>query len=442
MEHVSLLSYVVIFFAVLFGATVLSRTKRTKDLIWVNNRSAKSWLVGVSLSSSIVGAGTLFGVVSAGYKGGMAGAFIGISNALGIILFGILAAPKINELGRERGWFSVGDPIREQYGNRVVACIAIVNLIAFFFLAATQFVALSKILSFLTQIEYGIALLGSTFIVLGYLAVGGIHTDMKADAFQIVVMSIGAVVLLASLLGGVSGRSLSELPAGYITGTAYAGVGFLLVAIVVLPLSVFVSLDVWQRAFTAENPAAAKRGFVGGGIAMAVLFTVFSVIGTIVWLMFPKIDPDSAILQAVTTILPKAFAGVVVVGLIAALLSTVDTMLLAAHVSLSHDLQLGKKLPDQVSIVALGIGAAAIAYVLPDIVKLLVSAFSSLLILAPTFLGLVRPHLANRFAAIASIIAGLSLTLVFIFIDPLMAFAPATIGSFITYFLVRKLKKS
>lgn len=417
------------------------KKKASRDDYWVNSRQTTTTFLAASLASSIVGAGTLFAVTAMGYKGGMAGALLGLANAIGVILFGLLVAPRINALGRVNGWYSITDPIKDRYNGKVVKMVGLVNLIAFFFFAAAQYSALARVLSVVFGLTWWVAVLSATAVLIFYVSFGGLRSDIRTDFVQIFFMAGGVTILLGALVLSPEFQlsSLLSLPTDYFTGFAYAGPAFLIGAMLLLPASVFVSLDMWQRAYAAGSPVIAKRSFVAGGLIMLAFFVAFSAIGTITYLMVPNIEPQSAILHAMSTALPVGVGGLVLAGLVAALMSTADSMLIAASVSIANDLSNRMLLarPHTISAI-LGILAAITAYAFPNVVQLLISAFSSLLVLAPLFIGF-RWRRATPFAAQCAIVAGLFTTAVFLFIDPTIAFIPATLVSAAAYFGVTML---
>jgi SSS family solute:Na+ symporter len=420
------------------GYALWPRAHAIVDAFWVNRRATGTILLTASLSSSIVGAGTIFGVVSMGYKGGIAGAVLGVANAIGVILFGLLVAGRINHYGRVNGWYSIADPLLARYDVSVVRLVGIVNLIAFFFFAAAQFSALSLVLSTVFGLAWEIALVLSTAAVLFYVAWGGLQADIRTDFLQIFFMGFAAALLIISIatLPNFEWNSLAELPSGYFTGFAYAGPEFLIGALLLLPPSVFVSLDIWQRAYAAASPMVARRSFILAGFLMVVFFVAFALVGAMTYVVEPSLTPETAILHAVGLALPVGLGGLVLAGLVAALMSTVDSMLVAASLSLARDAanRIFFDMPHRVALV-LGIGAAVTAYAVPDIVQLLLNAFSSLLVLAPLFVGVLGWRRATATAAKASVVTGLGTTGVFLAIDPMIAFIPATMVSAATFVL-------
>jgi len=84
--------------------------------------------------------------------------------------------------------------------------------------------------------------------------------------------------------------------------------------------------------------------------------------------------------------------------------------------------------------VILTIVSLLLSFVVPDIVDLIIGAFSLLLIFFPTIIGLINKH-NNSDAAFYSAFIGLLVFLIsFFFWDPKLAFVPSVFVSFLIYF--------
>jgi Na+/proline symporter len=131
--------------------------------------------------------------------------------------------------------------------------------------------------------------------------------------------------------------------------------------------------------------------------------------------------------------------GLLFSGLFAAILSTADTMLLASSLSLSKDF-LGKEDFQSQKRFVIGIGVLCMiaAYLVPDVINLVINAFSTILILLPVVLGIFFPWWRNEKAVIIAIIAGAVVSAAVFLVDPLMAFVPGTITSIAAYIVARK----
>ena len=428
-------------------ATVLfvalrGRSAGSKSEYWINNRETPWWLLAVTVSSSTVGAGTIFGTATVAYFGGNLGAIIGVTYALGIIVFGLLIAPRICDTAREQGRYSLGDFIAATTGPRVAKLSAAIFSLAYLFNTSAQFAAMSYIIGFLADIDYVAALGLSGLCILAYTSIGGIRADMRTDMVQLVLFALAIPLLYLTIARSNPDvwTDYFALPTEMLTGTAARGPVFLLAAALLFPLSVIASVDLWQRSFAASSARVAKVGFVAGGFIMICLFVSFSLLGTFAYLTDPNLNPNEAILHFTEAAASPLVLGLLISGLFAGILSTVDTMALATALSVSKDFfgwqDFWKQRVTVASTILFAMGAAL---VIPDVINLIVNAMSALLVLLPVILGVFFPWWRHEPAVRIAIIFGIIVVFAVFFLDPLWAFVPGTIASLGTFVLCKAL---
>jgi SSS family solute:Na+ symporter len=154
-----------------------------------------------------------------------------------------------------------------------------------------------------------------------------------------------------------------------------------------IPLSFFVAMDSYTRMFAAKDETTAKRGTL-----LAALFLLPLVIGS-TWLgmtagvLYPDVDSGGDILsRLIMDIFPVGFKGLLLVGLLAALMSTADICILTAAANGSRDIYQRYINPDvaprkllRLSVVLAGIVGVAsglMAWQMQDIVGILLLAFT------------------------------------------------------------------
>jgi SSS family solute:Na+ symporter len=106
----------------------------------------------------------------------------------------------------------------------------------------------------------------------------------------------------------------------------------------IIALSTLVDPTFYQRCYAAESPAVARRGVL---LAIAIwgLFdvcTVFS--GIYARAALPGIDPTLAFPLLAVRLLPPGLRGLYFCGMLATVMSTIDSYLFVGAMTLSHDL--------------------------------------------------------------------------------------------------------
>lgn len=436
--------FVFLMATLLFG--ILNCKKITLEDYLVNRRSTNFFMLLATILSTFIGGATIVGIVSMGYTSGFIGAILGLSFALGLIATS-LAAPYIKKMGDKYGCYTLPDILAIRFSNRCRAVAAVVNLVVFFFFMAIQFIAFGTFLTILTNWSLTISIIFAACILLAYTSVGGLHTDIKTDVFQLFVMLPLFLILFPMTVTKAGGfHVLYSLPKSYFSGVGFGGPVFIIGAFLFLAPSVLVSMDIWQRIFSAKNERTARNAFLTSAILIIPLFIVLSLLGMFAKILFPNLSPDTTMAYSILSILPYGFKGLAISGFIAALMSTADSMLVVVSATVVHDLYhsfLNKnatkehilKLLRRVTLL-LGIIGIFISILIPNIVQLIVNAFSSLIILLPATIGGLFWKRATSKGAFWSILIGFISTLILAFFIPKTAFIPGFFFSLLAFIII------
>lgn len=415
------------------------------------------WAILLSLIGTIVGGGMFFAVGQIGFEAGILGYIIGLTYIPAFILMG-LAIPKIRNFFKNKNYLTLIDLIDGEYKNKKTTfAFAIVNFFIYFFMLAAQFLVLGTFLNYFAGIKLTYSILLIAMIIAGlniiiYCVVGGIRKDIATDIFQMIMVSLGSLFLIFLLFKPSTWANISTLPKTYFTGLGYGSI-FLIGAIIFLIPLLFVRLDFWQRIIAAKNEKIAKKAFFIAGFLSFLFYFIFTTIG-----MYAKgLGIEGAKIATLNTI-TQVFTGIpfviIILAFLAAVMSSADTMLNVATVSFSRMFKRKiwhKYLETQehskyllrivkVSALLIGLFSVIIAFLIPNIVDLLVASFSSLLILAPATFALLFSKKPNSNAAFYSIVLGfITFLILFIFI-PKEAFVGGIIISILTYFIVSKIR--
>ncbi|MFA6504168.1 MAG: hypothetical protein WCT54_04555, partial [Patescibacteria group bacterium] len=151
-------------------------------------------------------------------------------------------------------------------------------------------------------------------------------------------------------------------------------------------------------------------------------------------------------------ILPAGLYGLVLIGFFAAIMSSADTVLLITSMTLVHDIYIkGMNKPmtehatlrlSRIVTFVLGILGLIVALLISNVVHLAIESISFYVVLTPAVIFGFYWKRANNKAAIWSVLIGLIGVFAFLFIDPVQAFIPGIVLSFLTFILVAFLTKN
>ena len=309
------------------------------------------------------------------------------------------------------------------------------------------------------------ALFGFTVIL--YTAVGGFRAVVLTDAIQGMVMVFASVVVLVAVVnaGGGMERCVATLKAidpGLITPT---GPGDAVPQPMILSFWVLVGLGILglpqtsQKCMGYKDSRSMHDAMIMGTLIIGFLLLCVHLAGTLGRAVIPDLPAgDLAMPTLIMKLLSPFWAGVFIAGPLAAIMSTVDSMLLLASAAIIKDLYIHYGLKGDASrmtparlqtmslvctaVIGLIVFAAAIEP--PDLlVWINLFAFGGLeaVFLWPIILGLYWKE-ANASGAVASIVAGVACFFALSILKPGMggihAIVPTSIVAFAAFVIGAK----
>ncbi|HJG81454.1 MAG TPA: sodium:solute symporter family protein, partial [Brevibacterium senegalense] len=248
------------------------------------------------------------------------------------------------------------------------------------------------------------------------------------DAAQIMIVVIG--VPIASLLGlraagGFEGLRVFAQTSGDVVASDYfspvgMGVGAMLGIITPVIMYDLIGQDFYQRLFSARSAAVARGSAIGAGLLL-LAFAFFPVVGGMsAHVLFPDLENTSSALPTlISEVLPVGIAAVIVAAILAAVMSTADSLLIAGSTHVTNDFyqEIMGRDPQgdsprtlrvaRVWTLLLGIAALVFALTVPGIITVLSLAYTMYAsgVFVPVMGGLLWKR-ATREGALAAIIAG------------------------------------
>ncbi len=267
-----------------------------------------------------------------------------------------------------------------------------------------------------------------------YTAIGGLSAVVYTDVLQTLVLVSGATLLTAIGLSRVGGWSelTASAPEGFLNMVKpidhpdYPITGFMFG-------NLFVGIFYWcmdqvivQRVLGARDINHGRKGAIFGGFLKILPVFVFVLPGVIAVVLFPDIEHDKAFPTLVSELLPAGIKGLVLAGLLAALMSSLDSTLNASATLITRDffVRFAKTEPSQRAQIWLGritIAVVVIAGILwaPVIAKAdtiwkylqIVSAYMAVPIAAAVLTGIVWRR-GNNAGALSAMVFGIAVGIV------------------------------
>jgi len=367
--------------------------------------------------ASWVGGAAIVGGTTKAFEFGISGGWYTACMMIGCLLFGFLFAARVKQKGNEHQLLTYPDFIETRYDSRTRIVATVTTIIAYIAYSAGQLAAAGAVLSTLLGWDYSSSLLLASSIIVVYTATGGFLAVTYTDWVQITLLFVGIVIVgipIAIANGGTWETFTTQLPPSHFDPIGW-GLPTMLALGVSIPLSFFVAMDGYTRMFAAKDEVVAKRGTL-----LAALFLLPLVIGS-TWLgltagvLYPGVESGGDILsRLIIDIFPVGLKGLLLVGLLAALMSTADICILTAAANGSRDIYQRYVNPDvaprklfKISMYLagiVGVASALMAWQMRDVVDILLLAFTinAAALFVPT-IAMVTMKTVNTDAAFWSI---------------------------------------
>ena len=415
--------------------------------IWANKqiRTSSSFLQEYFLGGREMGGFLLAMTMMATY--GSASSFIGgpgiaYNTGLGWVLLAMAQLPagyfvlmvlgkKFAIVSRRIQAITLIDFLKKRYDSNIVIFIAAIAIIVFLFASMTaQWVGGARLIQSLTGLDYTAALLVFGVTVLIYVTIGGFRAVALTDALQGTIMIIGTVILLIGTIiaGGGIENIMQKLVAENPNFISPFGATENLTPLYVSSFWILIGLGVIGlpqiavRAMSYKNSKSLHRAILIGTIGIGTIMFGMHLIGVLARPVMPGIEVADTVMPLLTLkVLPPVLAGIVLAAPMAAIMSTVNALLILVSSTVVKDVYLNFINPtateDQIKsrsfIVTTVIGLAVVLFALnpPEfLIWLNLFAFGGLeaAFLWSVVFGLYWKK-ANKYGAIASMLSGITL---------------------------------
>ncbi len=337
LDWVVIALYFLVVFAVAIWATVLERSSRENSTdYFLAGRDAGWFVVGASLFASNIGSEHLVGLAGTGAASGIAVAQFEILASLILLILGWLFVP----FYLSSRVFTMPEFLERRYSAKARWYLAVISIIGYVLTKISVTIAAGGIVF---QALMGINFwTGAMIVVIAtgiYTVFGGLRAVLYTDLMQMFVLIGGALAVTflgLNALGGWGEMTATAAP-GFmslwkpLSDPDFPWTGILFGA----PI-----LGVWywctdqfivQRVLAAHDQNHARRATIFAGYLKLLPLFIFVIPGVIAYALVEQGRmqlgaPDQALPTLVATLLPAGLRGLVVAGLLAALMSSLSSV--------------------------------------------------------------------------------------------------------------------
>jgi solute:Na+ symporter, SSS family len=425
---------VAIYVAVALVAALGSRVGRAADMsdYFLGGRRMGGFVSAMSYSATTYSAFMMIGLAGLTYAGGVGALGFELLYLCGVTLV-LVFGPRFWRVGKAYGYVTPTEMIGHRYSSAAAGTTT--ALASFVFLlpyAAVQLAGVGYLLSGMTggSISFTAGTLVALVLAVVFAMIAGLRSVAWTDSLQSAVMMISAtlvVIVVISQLGGV-GNFLDSLSSDHPGALSVPGTGF-------FSFSTFLALTLPWIFFSISNPQVSQRLFTPGSMRdlrrMLIGFLIFGFVYTFVavfWgfaarLEFPELEAaDSATPTLLASdLVPTPLAIIVMIGVLAACVSTIDSIMLTLSSMISRDVvgaarrssERAQLMIGKLVIPVIGVLAYWFAHLQLDLIAVLsVSASAGLLVMVPPIIGAFFWRRGTATGVITSVLVAGTLVLV------------------------------
>ncbi len=319
-----------------FGVWVGRREKADRAGFFLGGKNFTWPLIGMSLFATHISSVQFVGQSGLAYSIGMAAASPQLT---GVICIAISAAFFIPVYLRTK-IFTIPGFLEHRYNKTAKQIYAVIVIC--FGLCLTSIVLYSGSLVALTLFGLESDKLFYCALFLGlasglYAITGGLSAVVYTDVIQSIVLLVGGVSVLflgLTAAGGV-GELVNTVPPQHLEILLPADhpvMPYTAVFSGLLLMSLFWAAsdqDLLQRTLGARDLRSAQLGMLLGGFLKIVAVFVLVFPGILAFKLVPGVNPDQAYPTLIQTVLPIGISGIVLAGLLAAIMSTLDSSIMS-----------------------------------------------------------------------------------------------------------------
>lgn len=349
LDWILIAAYFVIVFLVAFWSS-FSKKRKSKDSsdYFLAGRNVGWFIIGASLFASNIGSEHLVGLAGTGAASGVAVGQFEILASLILLILGWLFVP----FYLKSGVFTMPEFLERRYSSGARWYLAVISIVGYVLTKISVTIAAGGIVfESLMGIEFWTGALIVVIITGIYTVLGGLRAVLYTDMVQMFILIGGAITV--TVVGLIELGGFNEL-------YNHAGAGFFSLW---KPMSdpnfpwtgiIFGApiLGVWywctdqfivQRVLSGKNINESRRGTIFAGYLKLLPLFLFVIPGVIAYALTQRGDitlskPDEALPTLIGALLPVGLKGIVVAGLLAALMSSLSSVFNSCSTLITWDI--------------------------------------------------------------------------------------------------------
>ncbi len=351
---IPLITYLLFVFGVAYYAYRQRAGSSFLSEYYIGSRSMSGFVLAMTTAATYLGASSFIGGPGAAYKYGLGWVLLAMIQVPAVLLALGVLGKKFALLARQYKAVTINDLLLSRYQNKFVVWISsLALLLSFFAMMTVQFIGAGRLLETTLGLDYRMAVVIFACTVGIYTFIGGFRAVVMTDTIQGLVMIIGTAFLFGGVLyaaGGVENAmntiqginpqllepyGIDERPLDFTFMTSF----WVLVCFGLIGLP-----QLAVRSMAYKDSKSLHRALVIGTLAVSVLVLGMHLTGVIGRAVIPDLKiPDQVIPTLMVQVLPPLVAGIFLAAPMAAIMSSIDSLLIQSSSTLIKDLYLAFK---------------------------------------------------------------------------------------------------
>ncbi|MFQ6722852.1 MAG: sodium:solute symporter family transporter [Opitutales bacterium] len=395
----------------------------------IGNRKFSDFAIFCTVAATAIGGTTTMGNVGKFYDIGITQILAQIGFPIAYIIIGVFLVHRFSNF---YGCCSLGDMFYKSYGITGKLLAGVVGCTYEMLAVGLQFMAMGTTINVLTGFSYVTSLLISVGVLLIYTGRGGVRAVTFTDVLQFMVLILAIPILLIVILGKIGGIQalMDQLPKSHIT---ISGENFRRYLFLMFPLMIpMLSPHHTQRLLMTSNHIQGAKAYRNLGLTFLFVVIIAAFLGLGARVLFPNLNRcDQALFTLITNCLPVGIFGIVIIGILAVLMSSADSILNCGSIALINDVILPftkKEITEtsklklvRVATILMGIGAVIFASQCTGIfeTRILVNTVWISVILSPLYFLIFNMKIPLKGLFISAVVGFSTATLWSTYIKPI-----------------------
>lgn len=389
-----------------------NRGARTQDEYFVAGRNVSGIISALTYAATTYSAFMMVGLVGFSYFTGVGATGFELMYLVGTLFLLSYYAPKVWRLGREKNIVSPTEFLSHRYGvvtSRIAAVIALIALIPYI---SAQLIGVALMMK-IGGVEFyaGIAIAAVLIALWAYL--GGLRGVAWTDAFQGVIMLLAATGALLFVTQKTDFSSVDKLGSLLYVPNEFWTFGRFAAFVTPWFFFALTNPQVFQRIFIPATEKDLKRMVIYFGLFGLVYTFIVTLLGLELRIqtetgVFPRVEDRDMVTPTLLGIMPEWLAFIVALSILAAAITTANSIILSLSSMISRDVIREKGIAaGRISVLVLTIVVAIFASQrISYIVELSVLSSTILLCQLPLIVGYFHWGRGREIAGVTTLLSG------------------------------------